>query len=190
MAKRVGMADLVEMAAPVGEERDLGASRRGRHRQHGSDDYGGAAILFNDSAQAGNAGAGGTGGMAGVGGAGGGNGSGGGSAPAGVDGDEGETGASGVFGTETDDYLDKGATTGAFTINHYFYDFVPHGPGQPSSVDLSGTSPTTFSYEVGEFGGYYAGFPDTGSVGWKVVAGRRRAASQRFVRTDQRGAQH
>jgi hypothetical protein len=132
----------------------------------------GAAILFGDSAQAGAGGGGGTGGAAGAGGIGNGN---------GMNGDAGSDGASGVTGTETADYLDKGTTNGAFTVNGYLYDFL--GSQQPLPVDVGGgaNAPVDFSYSVEEFGGFTGGFPQTGSVEWKIVLGAKGPPLSDFV---------
>ncbi|MCB8883771.1 Hint domain-containing protein [Acidisoma cellulosilytica] len=132
----------------------------------------GAAVLANDSATAGSGGKGGLGADPGTGGAGGTGGSGdpfGSNGLAGSAGNEGHTGVTGAAGTATKDILNDGGTeSGKLTINGRIFDLNTDLSGQASTVNISGSKPTTFTYDAQSLSG---ASPKTGTVEWKILTG-------------------
>ena len=132
----------------------------------------GAAVLANDSATAGASGKGGLGGDPGTGGAAGIPGTGdpdGASSLSGSTGNDGTTGVTGASGTATKDILNDGGTeSGTLTINGRIFDLNTDLSGQATTVNLSGSTPTAFTYDVQSLNGTG---PATGTVDWKIVSG-------------------
>ncbi|WP_284945038.1 Hint domain-containing protein [Acidisoma cladoniae] len=156
-------------AAGTGADGGVGGSAVGGILNTGTVAVVGAAVLADDSATGGTGGKGGTPGDVGVGGLAGTGASGGANGLAGKDGNDGTTGVTGADGTATNDILNNGGTeSGTLTINGRILELNTDLSGQASTVNISGATPTTFTYEASSLNGTA---PDTGTVDWKIVTG-------------------
>jgi collagen type I/II/III/V/XI/XXIV/XXVII alpha len=162
-------------AAGNGGDGGAGGSAVGGVLNTGTVTVVGAAVLANDSATGGAGGKGGTPGDVGAGGLVG-------SGPngkAGSDGNDGTTGVTGADGTATADILNNGGTeSGTLTIDGRILQLNMDLSGQASTVNLSGSTPTTFTYDASSLNGTT---PGTGTVDWKIVTGTGAPLAQDFT---------